>query len=492
VTDTDVVLSDAAPSPDTGAIDAGRAAWLRRYALSTLVVDIIALVTAGVLGVMLRFGTSHTSVHGVSYYVAALALVPIWLAILALGRCYELRFLGTGTEEFRRLGTSSFRLVAVVVFLAFMTKTDASRGFLLIFGPMGAALLIAGRLGGRAFLHGARRRGECAHRVVVLGTHASALEIASRMCGEPLAGLHVVGACVVGRAAAVLSDAVPVPVVGGLSDVMASLRRLHADTVVVVPGRGVTSEALRHLSYELEGTGVDLLVAPTLTNITGTRVSVRPVPGLPLIHVDEPELTGARRLVKELFDRLLGLVLFVVALPIVLPLALAVRLTSKGPAFFRQQRVGKSGTTFTLWKLRTMYADAEEHRQHLEDLNVHGDGVLFKLYDDPRITPLGRRLRKYSLDELPQLWNVIKGNMSLVGPRPPLPSEVERYETHTHRRLLVKPGLTGLWQVSGRADLSWEETVRLDLQYVENWSLALDIAVLAKTVMVVLRPAGAY
>jgi exopolysaccharide biosynthesis polyprenyl glycosylphosphotransferase len=284
-----------------------------------------------------------------------------------------------------------------------------------------------------------------------------------------------------------------VPVLGGLTDVVSVLRQMRADSVAVAPGPGISSEALRQLSYELEGTGVDLLVAPTLTNVTGTRISIRPVSGLPLLHVDEPELGGARRLVKAAFDRSVGLLLLLLVAPFLLLIALAIRLTSRGPAFFRQQRVGRDGKAFTLWKLRSMYVDAEARRHQLDDLNVHRDkGVLFKIQNDPRITPIGRQLRRYSLDELPQLWNVVKGDMSLVGPRPPLQSEVDRYETHTHRRLLVKPGLTGLWQVSGRSDLSWEDTVRLDLHYVENWSLGLDLAVMAKTVLAVLRPSGAY
>ncbi|HVE73634.1 MAG TPA: sugar transferase, partial [Mycobacteriales bacterium] len=227
------------------------------------------------------------------------------------------------------------------------------------------------------------------------------------------------------------------------------------------------------------------------TNVTGTRISIRPVAGLPLLHLDEPELRGMRPMIKGAFDRTVAATALFLLSPFLLALAVGVRLTSPGPALFKQVRVGRDGQEFLCWKFRSMHLDAESQLEALREHNEH-DGVLFKLRDDPRVTPFGRWLRSWSLDELPQLVNVVRGQMSLVGPRPPLPSEVAQYAGHTRRRLLVKPGMTGLWQVSGRSALSWEETVRLDLQYVENWSLGLDLAVLAKTVVSVARRHGAY
>jgi exopolysaccharide biosynthesis polyprenyl glycosylphosphotransferase len=309
---------------------------------------------------------------------------------------------------------------------------------------------------------------------------------------EPLSGLQVVAACVTGEPRLFTKDSL-VPVLGTLTDVVEVLDELGADTVCVAAGPGVTAGTLRELSYQLEGTGVDLLVSPVLTNVTGTRLSYRTIPGLPLLHVDEPELSGSRRLIKGMFDRVVGLVGLILVAPLLLAMAVAIRLTSPGPAFFRQQRVGRAGETFRIWKLRTMYTGAHGDKDALRAANVHGlDGVLFKLPQDPRVTPVGRFLRRYSLDELPQLINVVLGHMSLVGPRPPLQEEVDRYDGHVHRRLLVKPGITGLWQVSGRADLPWEEAVRLDLHYVENWSLGLDVAVLCRTAIAVLKARGAY
>ena len=469
-------------------------AWLVRYRRGLVLLDATVLVVAGLLGVLARFGFAapEAEVRGVSYLVGSLLLVPVWMATMAVSRCYEERFLGNGTEEFRRVANASFRVAAVVVFVLFMTDTEVSRGFLAVALPVGLVGVVGGRYAGRLWLHGRRRRGECMHKAVVVGAAGEALEMTTTLQASPLAGLQVVGACVVGDSTR-YTDGSLIPVLGTLTDVIPVLERLGADTVVVAKGDAIVQEELRQLSYQLEGSGVDLLVSPRLTNVTGSRISWRTIPGLPLLHVDEPELDGARRVVKATFDRLVGLLLLLVTAPLLLGLAAAVRLTSRGPALFRQERVGRDGQTFRIWKLRTMHVAAEAERLRLLERNVHGGGaILFKLHDDPRITALGKVLRRYSLDELPQLVNVVLGHMSLVGPRPPLPSEVERYDGQVIRRLLVKPGMTGLWQVSGRSDLGWDESVRLDLHYVENWSLGLDVAIICKTVIAVLRKSGAY
>jgi exopolysaccharide biosynthesis polyprenyl glycosylphosphotransferase len=251
------------------------------------------------------------------------------------------------------------------------------------------------------------------------------------------------------------------------------------------------ASALRRLSWTLERTGTDLMVATALLDVAGPRTTIRPVDGLPMLHVEHAELTGGRRVLKGVFDRVVSLTALILLSPVLLLLAAVVRLTSPGGALFKQIRVGKDGTEFELWKFRTMYADAEERLADLRELNEH-DGVMFKIRNDPRVTHFGRWLRRFSLDELPQLINVLRGQMSLVGPRPPLPSEVAQYPEDVLRRLVVKPGLTGLWQVSGRSDLSWEDSVRLDLRYVENWSLAFDLVILLRTLTTVIRSSGAY
>jgi len=466
--------------------------WVRTYAHTLVVLDLLVLAVSGLFAVWARFGGGVANVRGVSYYAAAAVVVALWMASLALGRSYEPRFLGNGTEEFKRVGNASVRLAAAVALVCYGAQIDLARGFVAVVLPTGLLLLLLERLAARQWLRRARQSGRCSHRVVIVGAVGPVRDLARQLGRDPLAGLHVVGVCVPGLHGDLeVEPDVRLPIIGSLALVRQALVAARADTVAVTASPGITGEGLRRLSYELEGTGVDLLVAPALTNVAGSRVSIRPVAGAPLLHVDEPELGGSRKFIKELFDRTVALVGLVLLSPLLLLLAVLVRLTSAGPAFFRQQRVGRDGDLFVVWKFRSMYHDAEQRRSLLEELNESA-GVLFKIRDDPRVTRVGRVLRKYSVDELPQLFNVLLGQMSLVGPRPPLPSEVERYEGHAHRRLLVKPGITGLWQVSGRSDLSWEDTVRLDLYYVENWSLGLDLAVLARTALTVFRGSGAY
>lgn len=465
-------------------------AWGQAHARRMLVVDVTLLTLAVTAAYRVRFGSDVLSQHNWKL-IAAAVIVLAWTASLALSRCYEPRFLGAGPEEFRRVFSASARAGGTITFLAYALQLPLSRGFVAGSAVLGTALLLLGRAGGQAWLRSQRRHGISVHRVVVVGNHVRVQELASHLHRDSAAGFRVVGACVPGGRPFRLKSDTDIPVLGSLGAVPAAIVASGADTVAVTASPGIGGEALRNLAYELEGLGVDLLVAPALTNVSGTRVSIRPVAGLPLLHVDEPELDGARRVVKAIFDRSLALAGLVVVTPVLLLLALLVRLDSAGPALFRQERVGRDGSTFTLLKLRTMRQDAEHHRDGLQHLNEH-DGPLFKVRDDPRVTRVGRHLRAWSLDELPQLANVLRGDMSLVGPRPPLPSEVAEYAGHTRRRLLVKPGLTGLWQVSGRSDLSWDDSVRLDLQYVESWSLSLDIIILLRTVGAVWRRHGAY
>jgi exopolysaccharide biosynthesis polyprenyl glycosylphosphotransferase len=284
-----------------------------------------------------------------------------------------------------------------------------------------------------------------------------------------------------------------VPVFGGVAvqEVAEAVRRSGADAVAVLSCPEIDGATLRQLAWDLEKTGTDLCVAPALLDVAGPRTTVRPTAGLTLLHVDHPQLSGVRQVLKGLFDRFMaGMALFLLS-PVLVIVAIAIKLADNGPALFTQTRVGKDGRTFKIYKFRTMVVDAEARLAELKPVNDL-DGVLFKVRRDPRITSIGARLRKYSIDEFPQFINVVKGEMSLVGPRPALPSEAARYADHVHRRLVVKPGLTGMWQVSGRSELSWDESVRLDLRYVENWSFALDLQILWKTVAVILRGSGAY
>jgi exopolysaccharide biosynthesis polyprenyl glycosylphosphotransferase len=274
-------------------------------------------------------------------------------------------------------------------------------------------------------------------------------------------------------------------------DILAAADRHAVEVVAIATDPELAGQSLRRLSWALEQRGIELIVSPGIIEVAGPRISVRPVAGLSLLHLERPSVSGGPHLMKAVFDRVLALAMIVVLAPLLLGLAVAVRLSSPGPVLFRQQRVGRAGVEFTMLKFRSMYADAEQRLGDLYALS-DGNGVIFKLRDDPRMTPLGRWIRRFSLDELPQLFNVLRGDMSLVGPRPPLSEEVALYAADDSRRMLVKPGITGLWQVSGRSDLSWDESVRLDLRYVDNWSMTLDLLILWKTARAVIYGAGAY
>ena len=488
-----MTLTDDAPRVGDAPDPPRTAAWTGQYIRRVLLSDVAAISLAGVLAVQLRFGSDSAILnHGnSSYYVVAADAGLAWLAFLAFGRGYEMRFLSEGFEEYRRVGSASLRLFGILGFLAFATKTDVARGFVLLFFPLGFAGLVTGRWWLRVLLARARADGRAFHRVVVVGSQLAVSELVAQLGSDRRHGFKVVGACVSGRST-LAQDVDGIRIVGDLTSVRSAVDRLQADTVAVAGSPEFTGAALRGLSYDLEGSGISLLVAPALLNVAGTRISIRPVAGVPLLNVDEPELDGARKLVKTGFDKCFAGLLLLLAGPVLIALMVLIRLTSRGPALFRQTRVGRDGELFHLLKLRTMVVNAEQRLPDLLEHNEADGGVLFKLKNDPRVTPLGRWLRKWSLDELPQLINVLQGSMSTVGPRPPLPTEVEKYEGFARRRLLVKPGMTGLWQVGGRSDLTWDESIRLDLQYVENWSLGLDLVILAKTALAVVRNAGAY
>ncbi|ANI38653.1 undecaprenyl-phosphate galactose phosphotransferase [Mycolicibacterium vaccae ATCC 25954] len=283
-----------------------------------------------------------------------------------------------------------------------------------------------------------------------------------------------------------------VPSYGDESDVVDAVRITGSHAVAVTATERLDGRGIRDLSWELEKLDIDLLVSPGVVDIAGPRLQMRPVAGLPLIHVEKPQYNGAKRFQKRFFDLVFSSTVLLVGLPVLLSVAIAVKLTSRGPVFYRQERIGLDGKPFEMIKFRTMVDGADKMVDKLAALNESEGGVLFKIREDPRITRVGRILRKYSIDELPQFINVLKRDMSVVGPRPPLAREVQAYDEHAMKRLLVRPGITGLWQVSGRSDLSWEDSVRLDLFYVENWSMVSDLLIAIKTIKVMLSPSGAY
>ena len=482
------------PAPVTSVEPKRRRPWERRYVFVLVVLDTVAVALAAAVAYIVRFGfddAGPVAATSLPYWLVAVLAVPAWLVVMAVSAGYDPRAFGVGSEEYRRVLVAGLRFVALVAILFYAFRIEVARGFVSALVILATAYTLVLRYRTRKWLHQRRVGGWGMRQVLVVGTTGAATELVRHLWRTPYAGYSVVGACIPGPPSTLAVDETLIPVRGEPSDVLEALRHTGADALAVAGDSALEPGDLRTLAWQLEGSGVDLIVAPSVTDVAGPRISIRPVAGLPLLHVEEPRLSGAARVFKECFDRAAAGLALVVLLPVLLAIGAMVRRSSPGPALFCQERLGRNGRPFAIRKFRTMCDTAEEELATLFHRNDH-DGILFKIRDDPRCTPVGRRLRRFSLDELPQLWNVVAGQMSLVGPRPPLPSEAELYGDDVRRRLLVKPGLTGLWQVSGRADLPWEEAVRLDLYYVDNWSPALDFLILWKTVNAVLRGRGAY
>jgi exopolysaccharide biosynthesis polyprenyl glycosylphosphotransferase len=475
-----VVLLEAVPRLESSI-------WTRAYLRLLLCGDTICALLAGacVLGVRITSGVFIP----IAEFVLGFGLLVAWPVALMMGGAYRQRANGEGTEEFKAVFNGGIGLMATTAILAYATQTVIARSFVMAMLPLALVATLYFRFRMRKRLHRRRAVGEYMRQVIAVGHRESILDLVVQFRRQPHHGMQVVGACVPDSTMDIDLDGIPV--MGSFGDVAEVVAHSRADAVAVLACPELDGAALRRLAWSLETDRTDLFVAPALMDVAGPRISIRPVAGMPLLHVEHPEFDGTRRLVKTAFDRTVaGVALLLLALPLML-LALVIRLSSQGPAFFYQTRIGRDGKPFQVVKFRTMVVDAERLKRQLLESNEF-DGVLFKIRNDPRITRVGALLRRYSLDELPQLLNVVRGEMSLVGPRPPLPEEVARYGTDVRRRLVVKPGMTGLWQVSGRSDLTWEESVRLDLRYVENWSLILDLQILWKTWSVVTRGEGAY
>lgn len=463
--------------------------WLR---LSDFAMILVALAITTVA----RFGFVEASLSAphwsreVGYWEIGVGLAVAWMLMLQLHSAYDGRLSGHGVQEYRQVFHASLWLFSSLAIVAFALKLDVARGYVMLAFPLGTLLLLASRWLARRWLVGQRRAGRLSDRVLLVGDRAHVADLVVALRRTPDAGYNVLGACVDNAAG---TEVAGVPIVGAEVDVLVRAADMTVDVIAVSSSAGLGSSGLRRLGWALEGTDIDLVVAPGIMDVAGPRVLTRPVQGLPLIHVDAPSFAGPNLLLKNLMDKLGAVVGIVVLAPVLLGIALLVRLDDGGPVFFGQERVGRDGRTFRMLKFRTMHPDAESALPSLMATN-EGSGPLFKIRSDPRVTHIGGPLRRYSLDELPQLFNVVRGEMSLVGPRPPLPREVATYEADARRRLLVKPGMTGMWQINGRSDLSWNESVRLDLYYVENWTPLLDLMILWRTSRVVLRPDdhGAY
>jgi len=467
--------------------------FLRRIAITDFLV-----VTWAVLGAeVIRFGSDpvEAALPGAehspdTWYTAFSAgLIVAWVLMLRLHGAYDQRLLGHGPEEYKAVSTASFQLFGVVAVISYVLRLDLARGYVAIAMPAGMIGLLLGRWLWRRWLTLHRAKGLMSASVLVVGDRGHLMGLIRALDSAPEAGYHVVAAC--------CSDADngyvgQVPVLGDESKAAEIARRIGANTVACTSSARFDAGGLRRLGWALEGQDVDLVVVPRLTDVAGPRVLTRPVAGLSLLHVEAPVFAGPQLAIKTAMDRIGAAALLVLLSPVFAVVAFLVWRHDHGPVFYKQERIGKDGGVFRMFKFRTMVTDAESQLLALLASTGQEAAPLYKIRSDPRITPVGNWLRRFSIDELPQLINVLRGEMSLVGPRPQVAFEVATYANDVRRRLLVKPGMTGLWQINGRSDLTWEESIRFDLYYVENWSVMSDLIILWKTGHAVVHSSGAY
>lgn len=465
----------------------GRTGSRRYLARVLMIIDVFgvagAAFAAGAVREMMSTGSGGSFALEI---LPTLALVPLLVGGLALAGCYRPAGAGMGAETFRRYVRGTFFNVAIVGFTSFVLRLNFSRLYVIL---LAGFLLVIG-LAFRGALRRLARIPEygMATRVIVAGTDSTSCHIAATLDGEGPSAFDVIGYL---RTTGEHCEEVDEETLGGIDDLAGLLARLEPDAVLASTS-SLSDDELRALYLLLEPIETELIVYPSLIEVASHRLDIETAGPFPLLHLSTIQMTSGRRALKRAFDLAAASVLAVLALPLLLVTAAVIRLTSPGPVLFRQERVGLGGRTFTLLKLRTMVADAEDRLDDLWHLNEAGDG-LFKVRDDPRVTRVGRWLRRYSIDELPQLFNVLAGDMSLVGPRPALPHEVDGHDQDVVlRRHRIKPGITGYWQVSGRSDVTAEEALRMDLYYIENWSVAFDLLILARTVRAVLSSEGAY
>lgn len=472
--------------------------WKGRSSRLLGLVDAFVVVWAVVGAFLIRFGVEPSFVgpgQESPYIWLSAALAIAWWFMLGAWNSRQSRVLGSGADEYKRVAAASLWLFGIVAIVSYVLRFEIARGYVGLALPVGLLGLLLGRWLIRQHLNIRRRQGRNMSRLLLLGGPGAVAHLAASLDSVSNAGYKPVAAYMPGFEGS--SEVEPnsgLRILGNRADtasIVSAIEMCAADAVAVSAGVQLHPQTLRHLGWELASRNIGLIMAPALTDIAGPRIHTQQVAGLPLIHVTTPTLEGGQRVVKRLFDVVVSALLIVLALPAMAVVGALIKLDSRGPVLFRQERVGIEGKHFMMFKFRSMAVDAESRLNELVDKN-EGSGPLFKMKNDPRITRVGGTLRRFSIDELPQLFNVFSGSMSLVGPRPPLPREVEAYESDVRRRLLVKPGVTGLWQVSGRSNLSWQDSVRLDLYYVENWSLAGDLVIILRTARAVFHSTGAY
>lgn len=474
--------------------------WATRYRYKLWWSDAIVVGVAVFIAYLIRFGIEPQTIsimhQTIPFVLMTVALGLFWLGCLRLTGSNDTRVFGVGAEEYSRVARASFWLFGGLAIFEVLFRPEIARGFEAIALPLGTLGLLMTRWFWRNRLSAHRRKGGALERLLIVGSVESSAELAKRVSATPAFGYTVVGLCAspersLGHAEDDPTHQLDVPIVGDWDSVSEAVRTSGATTVAVTAANMLGPDMMQSLCWELDELNVRLFVAPGLVDVSGPRILMRPLAGLPLLHISRPQYKGAVRLWKGISDKLGAATLLVALSPVLLVVAAAIRLDSRGPVFYRATRVGYQNEPFRMWKFRSMVVDADARRATLAGSD-DGNGVLFKIKDDPRVTHVGKWIRRFSLDEVPQLFNVLAGDMSIVGPRPPLTEEVAKYDGRISRRMLVKPGMTGLWQVSGRSDLTWEESVRLDLYYVENWSLMQDLVILWRTARAVLSSNGAY
>nr|WP_237249189.1 sugar transferase [Spelaeicoccus albus] len=455
--------------------------------------------------VVAALGISQTARFGLEFqgrvfdqveltYLAFLPLIAAaWWMLLCVFGSRERRILGIGPDEYKRVIVSTFTLFGLLAIGCMALKIDASRGYFALAFPIGLAGLLTERWTMRRWLTTQRKYGHFLSRVIVLGKAKDVRYVVSQIDKKSGAAYQVVGAALTKRKQRnfVDVDGRKIPILAGMDSIGDAVVDYNVDAVIIAGPVNRGSKYVQQLGWKLEESKTELVLATGLTNVAGPRIHTRPVEGLPLMHVELPHYSGAKHVAKRVSDIVLSAFALTALMPVFVAFALLIKRDSAGPVFFRQKRVGRDGSTFEMCKFRSMRPNAEAELEALKPGN-EGSGPLFKLHDDPRVTKVGKWMRKYSLDELPQFWNVFKGDMSIVGPRPPLASEVAEYAESVHRRLYIKPGITGMWQVNGRSELGWDDSVRLDLYYVENWSLTGDLIIMWRTFRVMIHPVGAY
>jgi exopolysaccharide biosynthesis polyprenyl glycosylphosphotransferase len=499
VTDAPLWTKAAAAQQITSDIvsPAGRVLWERRYSAGLLVTDTVIVCAAVLLAQYLRFGSTLGTENIGDLFATACStvLAIVWLATLSGLRARSPKYIGSGIEEYRRIVAASFWTFGTIAIAELLLKLEVSRGYLAVALPIGVAGLLIGRFAWRRYVVFQRSKGAFCTAVLAVGHRSAVVDLVTELTGNADNGYSVVGVGIPGYGAPsgehLAINGRMVPIVGGEGHLIQAIRTCGADTVAIAGTEHFGVKGIRRLIWELEPMNVELVVAPGVMDVARSRLVMRRIDGLPLLHIDKPQYQGAKRIQKRAFDFCFALLALVVSSPILAVTALTIKATSRGPVFYSSERIGIDGKPFAMLKFRTMVQDAEQLLAGLVDAN-ECDGALFKIRNDPRVTPVGRFLRRFSVDELPQFINVLRQEMSVVGPRPPLRREVELYDDDVQRRLLVKPGVTGLWQVSGRSDLPWEKAVRLDLSYLENWSMIGDVLIIVKTLRAVVQRRGAY